>query len=374
VNGKKTLVLLVGSNPLPNYLAAATLKPARVLLLYTPETKPPKERLVHALHDRLQIPTIDIDGAQVEDAGSAKSVRAACKGKFADAHLNYTGGTKVMAAIARLVFREEKGLDVDASYVDERNGLLRFDGDVPSLPLATDELGLDVILALHDFARKPPSEALPTDPTPRDAETMARWCLEEPTRATALYRRVSRNLETKAEPISYKEFADAPLTEPLQVPGDEWSRKAIERWIKFLRGPWQELWAAEVMRTLAGAEAALHVGVNLSRNKRDTELDVLMIRGHRLYLLSCTTDSTPDLCKLKLFEATWRARQVGGDLACCALACLLPAEGVAKVRADVEATWGESNPPTLFGLDELGAWIGLHSAPDRTSLATWMKS
>lgn len=41
----KTLALLVGSNPLPNYLAAMILKPREVVLIYSPETKDPRDHL-----------------------------------------------------------------------------------------------------------------------------------------------------------------------------------------------------------------------------------------------------------------------------------------------------------------------------------------
>ncbi len=37
------LALLVGSNPLPNYVAATMLQPKEVVLLYSPETKDPRD-------------------------------------------------------------------------------------------------------------------------------------------------------------------------------------------------------------------------------------------------------------------------------------------------------------------------------------------
>ena len=41
----ETLALLVGSNPLPNYLAAVILDPREAVLIYTPETKGPRDHL-----------------------------------------------------------------------------------------------------------------------------------------------------------------------------------------------------------------------------------------------------------------------------------------------------------------------------------------
>lgn len=375
MNGKTTLVLLVGANPLPNYLAAATLRPQRVLLLYTPETMQPKDRLTRALRDRLRIAAVD--DRQVEDATSAKRVRVACESVFSDdVHLNYTGGTKVMAAIARMVFRERGGLDRDASYVDESDGLLRFDDDGPSRALVTDALDLDTILALHDFDKKVAKTALANDPTDMDAEAVARACLANQRLAPSLYQRLT---DTPGKGISAPRFRACPLTDlsfpgRSRVPGADWTTKEVEHWVKFLRGPWLEQWAADVMRQTAGSDASLHVGVNLTRDKRGTELDVIMIRQHRLHLLSCTIDDKIDRCKLKLFEATWRARQVGGDLARSALACFLSTSDADEVRTDVAATWGESNTPTVFDLADLRAWQGLDQAIDRSSLERWLLS
>jgi len=378
MNGKTTLVLLVGANPLPNYLAAATLRPQRVLLLYTPETMQPKDRLTRAIRDRLRIATVD--DHQVEDATSAKRVRVACKSVFSDdTHLNYTGGTKVMAAIARMVFRDRGGLDRDASYVNESDGRLRFDDDGPSRALVTDALDLDTILALHDFDKKLAKTVLANDPTDTDAEAVARACLADQQLALSLYERLTRPGDTRARGISAPDFRACPLTDPSfpgrsSVPGADWTTKEVEHWIKFLRGTWLELWTAGLVRERAGSGASVHVEVNLTRETREAELDLIMIRQHRLHLLSCTIDDTIDRCKLKLFEATWRARQVGGDLARCALACFLSTHDADKVRADVAATWGESNTPTVFDLADLRAWQGLDQTTDRASLDRWLLS
>jgi hypothetical protein len=378
MNGKTTLVLLVGANPLPNYLAAATLRPQRVLLLYTPETMQPKDRLTRALRDRLRIAAVD--DHQVEDATSAKRVRGACESVFSnDVHLNYTGGTKVMAAIARMVFRDRGGLDRDASYVNESDGLLRFDDDGPSRALVTDALDLDAILALHAFDKRPASTALPHDPAGPDAEAMACACLANPPLARSTYEHLTQRDDTRGRAIKASDFRTSPLTDPSfpgrpSVPGADWNNKESEHWIKFLRGTWLELWTAGLVRERAGSGASVHVGVNLTRETREAELDLIMIRQHRLHLLSCTIDDTIDRCKLKLFEATWRARQVGGDLDRCALACFLSTHDADKVRADVAATWGESNTPTVFDLADLRAWQGLDQTTDHASLDRWLLS
>ena len=53
------LILLVGSNSLPNYLAACALRPERVVYLYTNEVKEPMQRLRRAIQAAL--PGIEAD-------------------------------------------------------------------------------------------------------------------------------------------------------------------------------------------------------------------------------------------------------------------------------------------------------------------------
>jgi hypothetical protein len=51
------------------------------------------------------------------------------------------------------------------------------------------------------------------------------------------------------------------------------------------------------------------------------EVDVIAMRGYQLFAFSCTTSDEMDKCKQKLFEASHRASQLGGDEARFALVC-----------------------------------------------------
>src|SRR5579884_3404588 len=111
----KRLALLVGSNPLPNYLAATVLEPREVVLLYSPETQEPCERLEAALKER----QVRISRLVIDDATDARKIRDACASLEVE-HLHYSGGTKPMAAHAR---KASKVDEAQASYLDERKGL-----------------------------------------------------------------------------------------------------------------------------------------------------------------------------------------------------------------------------------------------------------
>jgi len=164
-----------------------------------------------------------------------------------------------------------------------------------------------------------------------------------------------------------------------QVPEQEWEEKQYKKWCKFLSGGWLEIWCGTLVReVLNGSE--VYVGIDCKRlNGRQFEIDVAVVRGHRLYVISCTTDNKIGMCKSKLFEVALRARQLGGDLARSALVCLLHGgDGrgpyVAQLRQDVTDIWDAPNTPQVFGLDDLREWAGTNGRPDTVSLKEWLES
>src|SRR5438105_3175965 len=89
------LILLVGSNPLPNYIAVALLRPKRVHLVYSPQVGPVYQRLKQCIEAApLAIPTT---GTTMADATDARMIRKVAQSLPQGAGLHYTGGTKTMA-------------------------------------------------------------------------------------------------------------------------------------------------------------------------------------------------------------------------------------------------------------------------------------
>jgi hypothetical protein len=374
------LALLVGSNPLPNYLAAVVLEPREVFLLHSPETREPCERLEAALQER----QIAVYNVAVEDATDARKIHDACASLQVD-HLHYSGGTKPMAAHAR------KACSVDearASYLDERRGLLRFD-DGYDLNLEQRDLGLtlDRVLKLHGIERVAPSAPVPGAPTDGDVTALAERIFREPGVASKLFdlfrpedRRRSFT-QAKSAPWTPGDH-NLSLSAP-RVPDAEWNKARYEAWDKLLTGGWLEPWTASLIRASLGeAASVIEVGVMCKRvqpSPADFEIDVALIRGHRLHVISCTTDQKKPLCKPKLFEVSMRARQMGGDLARSALVCLLDgsdARGsyVDQLRADIASLWDAPNVPRVFGLADLREWAGTSGSPNLGSLKEWLDS
>ena len=375
----KRLALLVGSNPLPNYLAAVVLDPGEVTLLYSPQTVEPCKRLERELRDR----GVTVSRVAVADATDARMVREACASLQVD-HLHYSGGTKSMAAHARQACQVG---DAQASYLDERQGLLRFD-DGYDVHLEHRDLGLtlDLLLRLHGIERIGPHGPAPGGPTDHDVVSVANRILCQPGLATEM-----RDLFRPDDRRRSFERAKccAPWTPgdhglPLSVasiPGEDWTKPQYEDWIAFLTGGWLERWTARLIQSCLPASVPVDVGVRCRRVKlarTEFEIDVALVRSHRLHVISCTTDQKKALCKSKLFEVAMRARQMGGDLARCALVCLLDGSDdkgtyVDQLRADIASLWDAPNAPRVFGLADLREWVGTTGALNLGSLEEWLK-
>lgn len=377
----ETLALLVGSNPLPNYLAAMMLEPREVNLVYSPQTTEPRDYLCAALQQR----KITVSTVCVDDATDTRKIRDACQGLVVD-HLHYSGGTKSMAAHARQACNLG---DSQASYLDERKGLLRFD-DGYDVRLDQCELGLtlDLLLKLHGIDRVAATEERAGLPTDDDALVVATGILQN----TSLVDVIRQKLRPEGRKRGVTEAKGAPwrpqddgLTLSASVlPGEDWTSARYKSWDKFLTSGWLEVWTATLIRAcLDGSPAAVEVSVTCKRTRPSPtqfEIDVALIRGHRVQVVSCTTDRTKPLCKSKLFEVAMRARQMGGDLARSALVSLLDGSDtngpyVDQLRADIASIWDSPNIPRVFGLADLREWAGTTGADANLgTLKEWLES
>jgi hypothetical protein len=371
----KKLGLLVGSNPLPNYLAAMALKPAEVVLVYTSETQGPKNRLLEVFKSK----GLNSREAHISDATDARVIREVCAALDYD-HLHYSGGTKPMAAHARKAFM---GGEANVSYLDERRALLRFeDGCDEKLSKLDLGLTIKVLLSLHGLTDKPPNHHASGDPSPTDTSALAQSVLEDSTVARRLYEHFcsgeQKNVtRAKEHPLICSEH-ELKLTVS-KVPDIDWNRTRYDAWKKFLTGGWLEHWTAEKIHSVLNeAVLPIHEGVECKRLQDGTgrtfEIDVALLFRQRLYVASCTTDATLGQCKSKLFEVAMRSRQMGGDLARCALVCLLGRnDQVEALRSDIENLWDAPNPPRVFGLADLREWAGINTQPNLESLRRWLE-
>ena len=380
-----SLILLVGSNPLPNYLAAMALKPSTIHLVHTEETKEPKDRLHDALSADLGS-SVTIGGdAFVDEPFIASAVGDKIRDLIAKCnapHVHYTGGTKVMSAHALKAFYEKGGRPENASYLDEAQTCLRFDGNLPSRSLSDCgvTLTLDRILQLHGVTRRPRSP-VNGGPKPSDVQAIATVVLQRPQVASCLYGERKRLedgsfSEAKETPCNAFDYGVA-LSAPVIPPTEGMNKKCFDTWCKFIGGEWLEDWVAARIAAVGLTDVPqITVGLNCSRagTERPFEVDVAVIRGQRSYFISCTTDMTRSICKSKAFEILVRARHMGGDLARSALVSLLPGNAVTGLQEDVADAWGSANTTRVFGLEDMKTWSGHYGSPSLGSLKEWLDS
>jgi len=377
----KRLALLVGSNPLPNYLAAVILQPREVVLLYSPETREPWEHLRAALSERDS--TIVLRDVCIDDATDVRKIRDACCTLRVD-HLHYSGGTKPMAAHAL----QACGLgEWQLSYLDERKGLLRFD-DGYDIQLDWQDLGLtlEVLLKLHGIERVVSHGDGSGTPTEEDVGDLARYVLNRPEAVdelrTALRPNNRRRNITEAKSAPWRPPPGLSLSVSA-IPDHDWTNNRYKKWDDFLCGGWLERWIAGLIRTcVKGTPSVVEVGVHCKRARPspvEFEIDVAVVRRHRLYVVSCTTDRRKALCKSKLFEVSMRARQMGGDLARSALVCFVDGRDekgpyVEQLRADIASVWDAPNIPRVFGLADLREWAGVSGGVNLGTMEEWLDS
>lgn len=403
------LFLLVGSNPLPDWVAARLLlrKQGRLYLVHSDHTLPTAQRLAKYLQDKYDYVQPVYVG--VQNAYHASEVEAAIKKHLGEIKqgtvgLNYTGGTKVMAAHAhRTMDKLVAGLPpVIFSYLEARSCTIRFDHLADAFPVGlADEAKLDLVnlFVLHDeyeLLTKPSQKAdafpaaeqlIKAHVTLAGQRTWRTFCERElkyprgrPTgrlgknggdiKADADARRVTlapgASLSAVAEAlISGGGAATKTLDDVMKNGG--WDFKDAEELAKWLDGGWLEHYVlqqvADRKTTYKLNDYGRNFVVGLARfdkisrkgrllEKYNFEIDVMALRGYQLHVISCYTGSERKaMCKQKLFEAFTRAQQLGGDQGRAALVCC--SDDPLTVEREVAQDWDLKDQVKVFGRKDL---------------------
>jgi hypothetical protein len=360
------LFLLVGENPLPNYVAARLLlkQGGTLYLVHTTDTEKQAKRLEKILSDEgikttqlVSLNDYESDAYHIREKIRPK-LEAIKDGKIG---LNYTGGTKAMAVHAyRTVFsKQHQHPDTVFSYLDPRKLEMcidREDGDRIRLKVKPEllEVKLETLFQIHGLELKgnPTQEAqLPQLAAVlaevfKDENKAKHWSdwyshvfceqarkkkngnwgnWESKTKLATL----SISLE-KLPPEIETEFRRENLIDSdgklsLQAVKQKGVFTEIEHFCKYLDGLWLEHHVLQQVKNIADQNSIKDYGLNfkvpLSGTNEGFEFDVAFTRGYQLFAISISTTSKRDLCKSKLFEAYLRARQMGGDEARVALIC-----------------------------------------------------
>jgi hypothetical protein len=401
------LFLLVGTNPLPNFVAATLmLKPqGKLYLVHSTKTQEVAERLARYWTEKHQQQPKFVWVDESDGASIRQQIDDALE-QIGNSHvgLNYTGGTKMMAVHASQTLRDYQASRhrlVTLSYLDARSTKMYIEHDNDKAfmtePLLYEvQPSIQEIVRLHAFelhAQIAVESQLPELATvlasahqnPDAIEQWRRWCdeiLREKTRTEKAYewdketllQRVSiplptdPSLQTVAKQMQIVFDASDSVLQLKEAAQRSGFRK-IKHLCEWLDGKWLEHYVFHVISKVKNQrpESRIHdTGMGIRpKSEPDSpeyDIDIGVMQGYRLYAISCTTDADPGMCKLKLFEAYIRARNMAGDEACVGLVCM--ADKPENLQRQVVRSWDAEGKVRVFGrrdmpdmIDRMAEWF-----------------
>ena len=377
------LFLLIGENPLPNYVSAHLLlnKGGTPYLVNTTGTNKQAERLRNILQNDLfgsnaaeliSLGEYESDGYHIQDVICQVAVNLSPSDKLG---LHYTGGTKAMAVHAYRAMLSLKLPDVVFSYLDPRRLEMcidREDSDRIRIKIKPDDLQVNLakIFQIHGWAWKDNSEPIYEAEMPIAAKAFADfhtdgnlvklwrdWC-NQVLRQEARDPKDKNKWLKEADLENVSELSLGMLKESQKIDdvladlGNEEENlslsivrdkgfRSLRSVCNWLDGEWLEHYVLQQVKEIADSklihESATSFWIKDPNNPKNDkfQFDVAFMRGYQLFAISCTTiDRKPD-CKSKLFEAYIRAQQLGGTEARVALVCCVDSKGVNALRTEI---------------------------------------
>ncbi len=394
------LVLLMGTNPLPNYVVgkyfiSTNKKLKRIWVVHTSQTRDFALNLKKQFGDKCKNNLI-----QLNEESDPKQIATDLEDKLfpelkdKDVHLNYTGGTKVMSVHAyKTMFSELKG-KVSFSYLDARHFKLLDDengvvqADLRNLKEVSPSS--EVILELHGYEKLRDKkiyyqraiqnlqtiiqdgeldmivksfEINPNGGIPLDYLYKGNDLIYD---KKQLIQKVGNNI-VSVNNIVTKFVQGNPILEsifknqayiPANFPEgeDSWKVKLI---VEFLAFAWLEQYVEFCLKNDQDIKNKCKTELNWDiinskwKNKMKFEIDVLLLYGYQLTGISCTTSWNREKCKLKCFEILHRIRQIGGDEAKAVLICMMEGNYLTDLNKEMEINTGGSKNILVLGKEHL---------------------
>ncbi len=399
------LILLIGSNPLPNYVAAQMLCPnGKLYLLHSTDTIIFAQKLRSKFGvERCTLKTLGAFESEPHQIYQAmKEILKAIPGQD-NVGLHYTGGTKVMSVHAyrallkaqrKAVFSylDARSLEIVISGTDDEQDTRVYVGD--SIQIAVEDL-----LDLHNIKLKssPKREARLVEVTQAlveihqeksNRQAWREWCDTQLKRAdiakewvvTGATEQIGTHSwqEVTQEASKFKstgqlksavlpdienlvkirrafatylpELAQFDLVTLLEVSNFPGKVTHLARW---LDGEWLEdymLWSLQQLAQVDGYNFNAP-GMDYVAQDPQFQFDVAMTKGYQLFAFSCTTSDEKYICKGKLFEAYIRAQQMGGEEAKTVLACCY--EDVDRLQDEMSREFNATGRIKVFGPEDL---------------------
>lgn len=364
------LFVLVGTNPLPNYVAIRLLRPAHghVYLVHTAETRVIADRLCAATGLKLgkEATKILVTDASADEIVNKVHQHAVGKSELG---LHYTGGTKRMALYTQraiLNAAARYGVAPTLSYLDARTLSLYLEkegGNTHILPAALAvQPSTATLLALHGCT----ASSTINVPIAGSIPGLYPALLQTPYEVfRQWWDRAKHGMSGKMEQIVLPQGALlAPLAtywhgiETVGALAKQWQTTVGElaRWFDNLGLEDYTLWSLQQKQQTTKAH---ETAMNLKAKELGFEFDVIALRGYQLFAISCANADRKDQLKLKLFEAFVRARQMGGDEARVAVVCRAPAHDHQRtpgmIEQEIRNEWDREGKIRVFGEEHLSA-------------------
>jgi len=365
------LLLLMGSNPLPNYVSSAYLLdsarddldplplPGTVIFLHSSQTLPFAENAITLLqrnYPSTHFVKYNLNADQFDPKEINSAVQSIISIEDCESfHFNYTGGTKPMSAHSLLTVGLSDLSNIIISYTDPMGCRLivnDLDYNVSTYPVQNDlrykiDMSFEDIRSLHGITRGNTGRTTPNDLDilaeslgPRIASKFSRN-VKEPIKTLCKinvnqngkifykgsevpnFRQLFQIIENEMVSLQQKyQIEYNPETKNISF-SDNVTTTNIENidpsvFIGFITGKWLEHLVFKKLSQLKDngnitGITDIRMGAEPQYQDRPCELDVVVMKGYQLFLISCTTSQEIKTIKQKAFEALYRAEQFGGE-------------------------------------------------------------
>jgi len=371
------IFISVGTNPIPCFISGLYLldwyarKPElELILLCSKEDKTINQAGTLSIGKRIkeQIEKQDtkypespkIKLLEIEDVASEQSIVKALRGSYTESdeiHFNYTGGTKSMVAITYSILKDQENFS--SSYMDVHRHAMIVDGDpTDSKDLRENpklRLDLQTIASLHGVDDIKYKNYLKDAYVPLFKYLKGKLLkkeIKEVYKSIKAFKKSSCSEESKDEII-------AKLEELIKESGLDQNKDKREKAAKFIDGPWLEYYIYEELKN-NDKNIKFYYDVKKEKEKekgkgKDTQfqVDVIATYGYQLTLISVTRDTKQSLCKSKIFEAYFRAHQLGGDAAKIIMVTFLDKPIIENIMENIRRLIGStSSNIEVIGIEE----------------------
>lgn len=357
-----TLALLVGGNPLPNYVVAkyhfqgnnGLEIPSTVILVLTERTANSEvhknlEAAIKKLFTLQQTNICIVEWRPTDSPATLADKFRQMHRPNDTFHLNYTGGTKQMAVCAVEAVELIKTKVEFISYLNATSHTLHFEGC--SLAATGDlrnkiNLTLDELLQLHDFQIKEAKQQVAANGIYEKVSEFLRVLASDEDDNRSEFCAFRRKVALKLLLNESLNSSDIPSGISNVLPFSMWGNSDK----KFLTGGWLvDAILLQFIKIKDQLEPALSDFAAQIETNRGGNFDLLLLQGYHLTLVGCMAlgcDNDEDLdgrLQAKAFELVQRAQQLGGEEARAILVTLAEKRRIRPIEENVNVSFVASD-------------------------------